>query len=338
MTICFFGNYIPDYPRIVVLKKGLQRNGVQVLECHTRKQGLAKYLDLWRQHRRLQDQYDVLLVTMGAYTLVPFARLLTRKKLIFDAFVSLNVTALDRGGAGFYFPFWDKLGCKLADKVLLDTNEHINYFVKQYGLDQSKFMRVLVGADDEIFAPLPARDEGNNQKFVVHWHGYIVPFHGVDIVIAAAKKLENYQNVDFRITTRFNSKYEKIKRMAEHLQLDNVKFHPETSYQELARQLNESDLSLGVFGTSAKASLVIPNRIYEAVACQVPVITADTRAVREIFDEASMKLCQAGDSAALAKAILELYYDREKGKSLAANAYEIYKTQLVPEMVVKALL
>lgn len=349
MTICFFGNYIPDYPRIQVLKKGLVANGVKILECHTRKTGLAKYFELWRQHRRLRDQYDVLLVTMGAYTLVPFARLITKKKLIFDAFVSLNVTAQDRGEAGLSFRFWDKLGCLLADKVLLDTNAHINYFVENYHLDRRKFIRVLVGADDEIFAPSPlpdpgrgalspARGEGNSERFIVHWHGYIVPFHGLEIVIEAANKLRDYKDIEFRITTRFNSKYEKIKRRMEELALNNIKFYPETSYRELSRQLNESDLSLGVFGTNAKASLVIPNRIYEAVACQVPVITADTSAVREVFDEASMKFCKASDAKALVTAILELYNDKEQRKSLAANAYEIYKTRLTPEIVVKELL
>src|SRR3989338_8351410 len=144
MTICFFGNYIPDYPRIQVLKKGLEKNGVKVIECHTRKTGLAKYIELWRQHRKIKNQYDVLLVTMGAYTLVPFAKFLTTKKVIFDAFVSLKLTHEDRGSSGG--GFWDKFGCKVADKVLLDTNTQIDYFVQNYGLKRDKFIRVFVGA------------------------------------------------------------------------------------------------------------------------------------------------------------------------------------------------
>ena len=325
MTVCFFGNYIPDYPRIIVLKKGLEANGIKVLECHTRKTGFGKYLDLWQQHRKIKNEYDVLLVTMAAYTLVPFARFIARKKLIFDAFVSLKLSYEDRGIAGG--GFWDVVGSRHADKVLLDTNAQIDYFVSNYNLPHEKFIRVFASANPDIFHPMSSTPS-EKRTFVVHWHGHIVPFHGVETVIAAARLLKEKKDIEFHITTRFNSKYEKIKRQAEGL--ENIRFFPETSYLGLAKAINDSDVVLGIFGANKKAELVIPNKIFEAVACARPVITRDSSAIRELFDETTMRFCKAASPKDLADSILALYNDANLRKILSENAHKLFLEKLTP--------
>ena len=85
MTICYFGNYLKDYPRNQILIKGLRLNGVKVIECHTRHRGFRKYWSLFWQHQKVKRQYDYLLVAFSP-TLVRFARLISRKKIIFDIF------------------------------------------------------------------------------------------------------------------------------------------------------------------------------------------------------------------------------------------------------------
>jgi len=61
---------------------------------------------------------------------------------------------------------------------------------------------------------------------------------------------------------------------------------------------------LGIFGTSAKAGRVIPNKVFQALACGAPVVTADTAAARELLrDGESALLVPPGDPEALAAAI-----------------------------------
>jgi glycosyltransferase involved in cell wall biosynthesis len=346
MTICFFGNYIPDYPRIVVLKKGLTANGVHIVECQTRRRGFAKYWGLYRQHRRLKNSYDVLLVGMAGYSLMWFARLLTKKPVVLDAFVSLYLTEIEdrarsprNGWRSWYLRCLEKSACNLAYRVLLDTQVQIDYFVTQYHLSPQKFIRVLVGADNEIFFPRARPSPTTSlSKFVVHWHGHIVPFHGAETILQAAALLQSRPDIEFHLITRFNSQYRSLKVQAQQLQLHNIVFFPETDYHGLADALNQADLCLGVFGKNKKTALVVPNKIFEAVACRKPVITADTPAIREAFPSGTLITCAPADPRALAEAILSLRDDQALRETLAQNTYELYTQKFTPLAIGQELL
>lgn len=345
MTVCFFGNYIRDYPRVVVMRKGLQKNGVKVLECHTRKRGFLKYWDLYRQHQKLNSQYDALLVAMGGQTLVWFAKLLTSQKLVFDAFVSLYLTNVEdrrlcTPGSlkASYYAFWDRISCQQADLVLLDTNAQIDYFVQNYRLPKEKFVRILVGADDEIFFPQVHKSVPKKDEFIVHWHGHIVPFHGLQTILEAAQRLLGEPAIKFEIITRFTSKYEPLKELAGKLGLTNVVFLPETDYQGLAEAINDADVGLGVFGDNQKAKTVIPNKLYETIACEKPLITGRQKVVGELFSEQkNVMLCNPEDSADLAEKILWAKNHLSESQGIARAGYLLFRNQLTPTIIGQTL-
>lgn len=338
MTVCFFGNYISDYPRVAVMRKGLQQNGVQVLECHTRKRGWQKYWDLFWQHRKLKGQYEVLLVCMGGQTLVWYAKLLTDKKIAFDAFVSLYLTnVVDRQVCSpgslraRYYAFWDRASCALADLVLLDTESQIDYFVRHYKLAKEKFIRVFVGADDEVFSPKIDVGPSDRAGFIVHWHGHIVPFHGLKVIVEAARALLDNSDVQFEIVTRYTSKFQEIKKLVQQWRLSNIAFFPETSYQGVADAINRADISLGIFGNNEKAAVVIPNKIYEAIACAKPVVTARHPVIQELFqDRKDILLTNTEDPTDLAEKILWLKDHPQARELMAQSAAKLYRERLTP--------
>ncbi|MBI4053994.1 MAG: glycosyltransferase [Candidatus Doudnabacteria bacterium] len=340
MTVCFFGNYSPTYPRNVVLKLGLQKNGVQVLECNTRLTGWKKYWALYREHRKLKNDYDFLLVAFGGFTVVWLAKVLTRKKIVFDAFVSLYLTNVEdrkvcrpQSLQARIYAFWDKFSCRLADRVLLDTKAQIDYFVQSYGLPEKKFFRLFVGADDGIFAKgKPLRP---SKEFIVHWHGHIVPFHGLKTILRAAEELQDKdEEIKFRIVTRFNSRYQKVKEEVERKNLKNVFFYPEASFAKLAEYLRDADVVLGIFGSNKKAQFVIPNKIFEGIASGKAVITASTSAVLELFtDGQNIVLVEPENPSRLAQAILDLKKDPSLLHPIAERAYWLYQNRLTPKLL-----
>ena len=89
-------------------------------------------------------------------------------------------------------------------------------------------------------------------------------------------------------------------------------------YERLPGELHRAGCALGIFGDSAKAQRVIPNKAFQALACGTPLVTADTPAARELLvDGESALLVPPGDPEALAAALRRLAGDPELARRLA---------------------
>jgi glycosyltransferase involved in cell wall biosynthesis len=78
---------------------------------------------------------------------------------------------------------------------------------------------------------------------------------------------------------------------------------------------------------------VIPNKVFQALACGAPVVTADTRAVRELLDERSAVLVPPGDAAGLAEAVGRLASDPELAARTAAAGLDAYRRNASEEIL-----
>ena len=80
------------------------------------------------------------------------------------------------------------------------------------------------------------------------------------------------------------------------------------------------------FGIVEKTQRAVPNKAYEAVACRKPVISADTKAMREIFqDKYDILFCRAGDPQDLADKIVLLKNDEKLRNTIAENGYRTFQ-------------
>ncbi len=172
MTICYFGIYKSDYSRNKVLITGLKMNGAKVIECNTNKTGIIKYLDLIKKHWRIRKDYDVMVVGFPGFQSVILAKLLTRRLVIFDAFLSIyDSNVLDRklveqkSWKAKYYWLLDKISMSIADLILFDTNEHIKYAAKEFKVPEEKFKSIFIGADTEIFFLEESKQKAINLKF-----------------------------------------------------------------------------------------------------------------------------------------------------------------------------
>ena len=342
MNICYFGMYDPDYPRNRVMLRGLQENGHQVLECQSRAKGFKKYQELYKKHRKLKNQYDVVIVGFPGQTIVPFAKFLTSKKIIFDAFSShYGGYIIDRGYHSklslhaIYYWFIDWLSCMLADEVLLDTKAHIDYFCSTLKFSKSFFKRVFVSSDDKVFYP---RETQKSDKFIVYFHGTYIPLQGIEYIVRSAKILESHQDIKFNLIGKGQT-YSKVQNLAKKLKVNNIKFIDPVKYEELPNYISQADIVLGIFGKTKKASIVIPNKVYEALAMRKPVITQESPAIKELLtDRENVLLCRPADAQDLADKILELKDNQDLRKGIAENGYQLFKDKLKAGILVKDLL
>jgi glycosyltransferase involved in cell wall biosynthesis len=132
--------------------------------------------------------------------------------------------------------------------------------------------------------------------------------------------------------------YQAVRGLSERLAVGNVEFLPRCSVERLAALIAASDVCLGVFGTNAKALRVIPNKVFDALACRRALITGDAPAVREaLTDREHAWLCRLGDEEALADAIATLRRDSGLRDRLAHTGHELLRRRfstaaLAPEI------
>ena len=365
MKVCYWGTYDRDYSRNKILISGLRENGVEVVECHAgiwrdtaEKMAAASsswanfrvlyrwffaYLDLIRRFIAIKE-IDFMVVGYSGHFDVFVAKLLStvrRVPLVFDAFLSLyDSLVIDRkvvkkGSMKCKFLYYvDKYSCKLADIVLLDTNQHIDYFVSEFGLPREKFQRILIGADEKIFYPIE-KEEKNNPFTVIHFGKYI-PLHGMPYIIRAAKELEN-QNIHFQLIGS-GDEYGSSVKLAEELKLKNVEFIEFLDQEELRAYIHNADVCLGIFGNTDKARRVVPNKVYETMAMKKPVITGNSQAASEIMkDGENCLLCRMEDPHAIAEAILRLKTEEGLQKKIAKGGYSTFKYYCSPSALGKEL-
>ena len=107
---------------------------------------------------------------------------------------------------------------------------------------------------------------------------------------------------------------------------------------ELRAQTLAADVCLGVFGGSDKAARVVPNKVYDALACGRPVVTAATAGARELLhDGEDALLVPPADAAALAAALRTVAPQGERSR-LGAAALALYRRALTPAHVAAGLL
>ena len=339
MNILYFGMYDPSYARNSILISGLRNNGVNVLECTDRSPGLRKFINLYRRHRKIR--YDVMIIGFMGHMIVPFAKLITNKPIVFDAFLSMyDSNIFDRKLAGrfsikaAYYWFLDWLSMHLADRVLLDTDAHIEYASKTFHVRREKFARIWIGAQDRIFYPRAQKKSDNT--FIVFFHGSFIPLQGIEYIIQAADRLREHSDIEFRLYGGGQTRDAMI-QLAQELNLREVKFFSHVPVASVAEHMADADVCLGIFGDTPKTNRVIPNKVYESLAEQKPVITADTPAIRELFDERDLLLVPCAKPEALADAILKLKNNPNLARRIAEHGYQTVTTHAIPRVLGKQL-
>lgn len=338
MRACYYGSYHKDYARNRIIINGLKKNAVEVLECNSSLPFLKRTLRLLKKAIFLD--FDIIIVGYPGHLDVFSAKLISimkRKPLVFDAFISTYNTIVEEWGLvkktslkAKYYYYLDKFSCKMADMVLLDTEQHINYFCKRFNLSRSKFRQIPIGADESIFHP---RKSSAGEKFLVLYYGKTNPLHGLEYIIKAAKILEG-RDIEFLLIGS-NRPFREL-RNAYKKTSKNVIFKDEIPFEEVPKYIAKAYIGLGVFGGTDKAMRVVPNKAYEILAMKKPLVTGDSPAASSVLtNKEDAILCKMADPEAIAESILLLKSDEALRKKIAENGYKLFKNKFISEIIGK---
>lgn len=315
--VCLFGGHHAGYPRSAVILSGLDRLGIPIVSCvaSPRAKLIRRYGNLLRRWRRIDEGFDAMYVPEFRHKDMPLAHALSRLAgvpCVFDPLVSRFDTRVhDRGDAdarglqAWHNKNLDRLSFALADLVLADTRAHADLFLEELAPPDTMIRVLEVGCDDAVFRPAAPAPSSDGVATVLFYGSYL-PLHGVPVVIDAATRLRDNARIRFELIGDGQTRAE-VERSVRERRLNNVVMTPRIPQSQLPRRIEAATVCLGIFGSTLKATRVIPNKVYQCMGMERAVVTMASRAVRETFREGDeIVTTPAGDGDALAEAIRAL--------------------------------
>jgi glycosyltransferase involved in cell wall biosynthesis len=333
VLVVYFGTYERDYPRNAQVISALRGAGVDVVERHepvwegrhgwTAGPRTAARLALAeaRLLARRPERFDALVVGYPGHPDVAVARRIARgRPVVFNPLVSLHDTLVeDRARFAPGSPAarallrLDRAALRRADLVVADTETNAARLAELGGLAPERLAVCLVGAEERLFRPAWSPPPELRALFV----GKLIPLHGLETILAAARLAPE---VPFRVVG--SGQLDGLLRDRP----PNVEWVEWVEYERLPEEIRAAGCVLGIFGTTAKAARVIPNKAFQALACGAPLVTADTPAARELLvDGESALLVPPGDAGALAGAVRRLRDESGLAARVAAGGLAAYR-------------
>lgn len=330
-----WGTYDTGKPRARILRSGLRSAGVELEEIHapvwegvedksqvdsrrTRVRLLLRWLLAypglaWRLLR--SERADLILIgypgILDVLVAAPIARI-RDMPLVWDMFISAYDTVCEdrrlfapASLVGRLLHRLERTALRLAKAVFMDTRAHARRIERLFDLEPGTCGAVWVGVERERFPPVPGADGAAKpgEPMRVLFYGQFIPLHGIDVIVDAARRLRDAP-IEWHLVGR-GQEAERIREDLARDPLPRLKWTEWVDYSRLKDWLASADLCLGIFGTSAKAASVIPNKVFQIVAAGRPLATRDSDAIRELLDPQPRctYLVPAGDGAALAEAV-----------------------------------
>jgi len=236
----------------------------------------------------------------------------------------------------------DALAMRLGDKVLFLNRKEKAYYTKIVGIEKTINDSIVpLAIPERPFAQLPWVHQ-KTKKPTICWWGSFLNLHGLETMIDGVELLyKKGFHASFHFFGIPNQKEAHYRGLIKEKGLSNyISLRTDLNFENgLIDFLTQNcDLALGQFGTNTKASNVLVNKIVDAAAMQLPVLTRSNPAVKEFFDETSIYLTEPTPEKFASK--LESIFVTEghhKLIEIAHNAYVMYKKHFTPRQYQKAI-
>lgn len=214
---------------------------------------------------------------------------------------------------------WESGLLRNSTAVVADTWGHAELFASAHRVERQRLHVIPVSAEESLFRPAPMPDTSSRRRIL--FYGSYIGLQGPEHMTAAATLLPQHDWLmigEGPLTA-------KCRRLAS--RCTHIRFRNNVPYTELTAAIADSHVVMGIFGTSHKASRVIPNKVYQALACGRPVVTRASDAypasVRNgTSEQTGISWAEAGSPESIAAAITQLLSntdDQLAARGLAAS-------------------
>ena len=338
-SLLWWGRFDPGYSRNRILRTLLKRNHIGLEDFRPRSSLLGSLESMVFRPRPA----DAIWVPCFRHRDFNSARRYADKlgvKLVFDPLISSWDKVVQERAKYPAEHFrakrllkWERSLFSRADIVIADTALHANFYVDKLAAPADRTRVIPVGAEELLFTPQPLRPLTANPE--VLFFGSFIELQGPQHIIEAARQAPGVRWTllgDGPLRGRCETLAGKV---------SNVHFENWLPYEQLAERIGQADVLLGVFGDSAKAGRVIPNKVYQALACGRPVVTRVSKAYPpELQNDqnSGLVLVAPANPEALAEAVSSLISHGPTLSDLADQAHKTYQQFFSESRIEKELL
>lgn len=288
--------------------------------------------------KKLESDFDVVLINelspiMCSIPAIKYAKKHCKKIVMYE--MDLWPESLLAGGIkkdSFIYNFYKKVAGKIysrCDKVLVSTNEHIEY-IKQLPKCGSLDVEYLPQFAEEEFEKLPEKSSKRDEYFNLVFAGNIGKAQSVETIIKAAELLRKKKRYRFHILGN-GSNFSQIKKLVEQLKLKNVIVYGNKPLEDMPKYYAMADAMLITLENKAYANMTIPGKLQSYVAAGKPVIGAISGATQNLIRSYKIgECCDAEDYVKLAEIIKNV--DSKKLSEYANNAKILYKNEFSKQL------
>lgn len=291
------------YPRNLVLHDELKK--IYEVTDISLKNDRKKYYNFFVEVFKWGRTHSAIMVTTPPeiffLSVLCYRLFFPKNTIIIDMFIPVfEANVLDRklvskvSVKSFYYWLSGAIILRLATKVIFDTDGHRKFVEQTYFLSEKRLQSVVLPVSvnlsfvNRIKPVVPDNIYIDENKKIFLFYGKYIPLQGISYIVKAISLLRQQQKIhefQFIFVGDGQTKAE-IRKEIKALQLEEViTMYPSISYDSLLALVKSVDVIFGVFGETEKATLVIPNKVIEGLACGKVVITGRNQTMEEFFHD-----------------------------------------------------
>lgn len=217
--------------------------------------------------------------------------------------------------------------CLHNANVIITPSEVTRNFLQEKGIESSVINVISNGAEipEKLEKPADAPE-----KYIMYL-GALQAWQGIPVLLKAFEGLRDFQNLYLLIASSHNEKQSKMLiKLAAKLQIsERIIWKHQLNKVELAAYLQHAYLSIAPLEDTPRNTLqgCSPLKVYESMACSVPVVASDLPVLHEIIEnKVNGRLFTPGNHFELSRTIRILLDFPEVRNKLAEKAFQTIAT------------
>jgi glycosyltransferase involved in cell wall biosynthesis len=220
---------------------------------------------------------------------------------------------------------WKKVEAKCMEKVrgtISESPEQLEYLRSTYDLSEVESAVVRNVPDTDRLGQIPIEPLGYD-SYVVGYVGSFTPQRDLETVIKSfAQLLESVPEATLLMVGGRDNYANRLKKMCVDLGInDNVEFPGWVEFERIFSYMDASDVTLCTWtGNNIDSECTLPNKLFQSMFMQTPVVASDLRAMRSVVEETNCGLITQPESVSeLTQALLKLHDDPELRRKMGEN-------------------